>query len=100
MTIIRRHCPRPIREDPGFVYVMTAEHGGGKIGMSTDPTRRCKVVNRNKAIKAVVVFQRHFADHQDAERLTHIALAKWRLSGEWYSCPVETAVAAVEALPA
>ncbi|TIR86442.1 MAG: GIY-YIG nuclease family protein [Mesorhizobium sp.] len=95
MTIIRKHGPRPVREDRAFVYVMTAEHGG----VSTDPTRRCKAVNRNKAIKAVVVFQRHFADHQDAERLTHIALAKWHLSGEWYSCPVETAVAAVEALP-
>lgn len=80
------------------MYVMTAEHGGIKIGMSTDPSRRCKAINRGKEIGAVVVFQRHFFEHQYAERRVHAALSKWRLSGEWYSCPVADAIAVVEAL--
>jgi hypothetical protein len=100
MGILRIRGPKVDRDDPGFVYLMAAEHGGVKVGMSTDPDRRCIEVNRKKTINAKVVFKRFFADYQLAEQRAHSALRNWRLSNEWYSCPASVAIAAIEGLPA
>jgi hypothetical protein len=84
----------------GFVYVLAAQHGGIKVGCSTDPQRRLISINRNKSINAKIIHTREFADYERAEYLAHSLLSKYCLSREWFSCSPETAIAAVNSIGA
>lgn len=79
----------------GFVYAMKARHGGIKIGCTTDVGRRMIELNRNRDIGLVLIAVAFSTRYEAAERRAQIALAPYRIAGEWFSCPDEKAIAAV-----
>ena len=79
----------------GFVYAMKAQHGGIKIGSTTDVGRRMIDLSRNRDIGLVLIAVAFSTRYEAAERRAQIALAPYRLSGEWFSCRDEAAIAAV-----
>lgn len=111
MTIIRKHAPTPptgvrgptvtmiaSRLNPGYVYIMAARNGGLKIGASIDPERRKQTINRGKRIDAEIIYTRAFNYHVVAERAAQAELRAWRLSGEWFGCTPDVAIALIDQL--
>ncbi|WP_352970943.1 GIY-YIG nuclease family protein [Mesorhizobium sp. M1334] len=79
-----------------FIYIATAEHGGLKVGYSTNPVRRLVAINRRRHIGAKIAHVVETDHPQQCEFLAHRALKTYRLDGEWFSCPLAVAIEAVE----
>lgn len=81
------------------VYVMVSADGLTKIGISKAPTQRRRGLQSANAHRLRLYFQikprdrSAFQVEQEAMRL----LARWRKSGEWFTCRPQMARAAVEA---
>lgn len=96
MAFIQGVGPDYPRNCAGYVYVLAARYGGVKVGRSTQPEVRAKTINARKTIEAKIVHVAYFANCDLAEQRAHSRLSKWRLSNEWFSCPVSVAIAAVD----
>jgi T5orf172 domain len=86
------------RMEGGFIYVIKGEHGLLKIGVSTNPNAQLSQLRKAWPYQLSFEYVGALANFgYDLERATHDILAKHRLEGEWFDCPPEVAVAAINA---
>ena len=82
-----------------FVYVIKGEHNRCKIGISSNPTARITQLRTASPFPLSFAFLGATSgnDGSAIEREAHALIDRYRKSGEWFDCPVELAVAAVNA---
>jgi hypothetical protein len=97
LSELSRSRPSPRRQLEGsFVYVVQADNGTIKIGISTNPTARLAQLQRSAPAHLSLAYVGALRSTGYAvEAEAHRTLASYRQSGEWFSCPAEMAVAAV-----
>ena len=89
--------PSPETLGGSFVYVIRGDHNRCKIGISSNPTARLAQLRTASPFPLSFAFV-GVTDHTDGsaiEREAHALLDRFRVEGEWFDCPVELAVAAV-----
>jgi hypothetical protein len=82
-----------------FIYVIRGDQGHCKIGKTGDPTSRLSELNTASAFPLSYAFI-GVVESNDAsrvERAAHDLLDRYRVNGEWFNCPAELAVGAVNA---
>lgn len=79
-----------------FVYVMQAENGLVKVGMSQDPAKRQKTLEGRLGWRIDLVETFPVQDPRLVEKLAHFELGAYWVEGEWFGAPVEVAVEAVK----
>lgn len=91
--------PEPARQT--CVYLARCgEHV--KVGVAHDPVQRMRELNTGTPVEAVLVFERWFATRKIARSIEgrmHRRLQRHHARGEWFKIDLETARAALEALP-
>jgi hypothetical protein len=82
-----------------FIYVIRAHDTRHKVGIAVAPERRLKELQTGSGDVLSIVVKRDVGKYLAArvERAAHLALAKFRLAGEWFSVSAEEASDAVEA---
>ena len=80
----------------GFVYAIMDNRGRYKLGCSTDPLSRLANLQTAHAdsleITYCVALPR---DYERVEKTAHDILAAYRVGGEWFSCPLDSVIAAI-----
>lgn len=99
---LRYWMMRPLRRGPsignrgGFIYVLRADAGRRKIGISCDPNRR--ISELQTAHPLPLTFEYIGALNCDGfaiEDGAHSILARYHMNGDWFSCPLDIAIAAI-----
>ena len=81
-----------------WVYVISGEGHGTKVGRSAKPRKRLKDLQASTPIRLRLEFlHRCGADARKIERETHRLLAPCKIKGEWFDCGRAVANLAVEA---
>lgn len=83
---------------PAYIYVMGYDRGGPlKVGRAVDPAARRRELQTgsHRELKIFLAVMCGVPTMVEIERLSHLGLAKQRISGEWFDVPVETAIAAI-----
>lgn len=81
--------------DASFVYVIGAESGPRKIGMSADPSRRAALLQTGSPYPLAVL---HAVRHERAaavEAYAHRLLRQHSTAGEWFDVTTDAAVDAI-----
>jgi hypothetical protein len=91
--------PSPRRQLQGnFIYIVQADNGMVKIGISTNPSARLAQLRTASAVPLAIAYVGALRCNGYAiEAEAHRTLADYRLEGEWFNCPVGMAVAAIGA---
>jgi hypothetical protein len=97
---LTRSRPLPRRQSRqlsgSFIYVIKADDGLVKIGVSVNPSIRLAQLQRTSAASLALVYVGALRSTGYAiEAEAHHTLASYRQSGEWFRCPVEAAIAAI-----
>jgi hypothetical protein len=92
-------APSPIHPSRGgFVYIISGAHGHLKIGSSENPNRRLAELKTGSPFALAITYAGALrCDGHAIEVAAHETLARYRLEGEWFNCPVDMAVAAIGA---
>ena len=69
---------------PGYVYLIAADNGTYKIGVSVDPKRRVKKMGINLPYELEVVHTIPTEDMLATEKALHALFADKRVGGEWF----------------
>jgi hypothetical protein len=86
------------RLEGSFIYVIRADNGLIKIGISTNPSARLAQLRTASAAHLAIAYVGALRCNGYAvEAETHRTLAQYRLEGDWFRCPADTAVAAIGA---
>lgn len=96
-TVADRQRPSPEALGGSFVYVIRGDHHRCKIGISSNPNARLAQLRTASAFPLSFAFV-GVTDRTDGsaiEREAHTLLDRYRVAGEWFDCPVELAIAAV-----
>jgi T5orf172 domain len=81
-----------------FIYVVQADNGMLKIGVSTNPGARLAQLRASSPFKLSFAYMGALrCDGYAMEAAAHETLSRHRLGGEWFNCPVDMAVAAIGA---
>jgi Meiotically Up-regulated Gene 113 (MUG113) protein len=81
-----------------FIYVVQADNGMLKIGVSTNPSARLAQLRTASPFKLSLAYMGALrCDGYAVEAAAHETLSRHRLEGEWFNCPPEAAVAAISA---
>jgi hypothetical protein len=78
-----------------LIYVIQSEAGPVKVGTSRKPHTRLFVLTRQQPYDAHIAWLARHPAELIVEEITHRKLARYRLRGEWFNVPVETAIAAL-----
>jgi T5orf172 domain len=79
-----------------FIYVIKGDNMV-KVGVSTNPRARCLALQTGSAYPLEIVFAAPVRNAYAVESLAHDLLGstRIRISGEWFGCSSETAIAAI-----
>ena len=82
---------------PAFVYVTRADHGRCKIGITNNPNSRLLQLSTASAfpLSFTYIGVAESGDSSNVEREAHAILDRYRVNGEWFDCPPELAIAAI-----
>jgi hypothetical protein len=81
-----------------FIYVIRGDHGLIKIGVSVNPSARLAQLRTASPSALSFVYMGALRSNGYAvEGEVHRTLANYRQNGEWFTCPVDMAVAAISA---
>jgi hypothetical protein len=96
---LSRSRPSPRRQLEGrFIYVIRADNGLLKIGISSNPNARLAQLQTSSPFKLSIAYVAALrCDGRTVEAAAHRTLASYRQSGEWFDCPADMAVAAIGA---
>jgi hypothetical protein len=96
---LSRSRPSPRRQLSGtFIYVIQADNGLIKVGISTNPTARLAQLRTASAVPLKIAYVAALRCNGFAvEAEAHRTLVSYRLEGEWFNCPTDMAVAAIGA---
>ena len=85
--------------DPVFVYVVRGDHSRCKIGITNNPNRRMLELSNASAfpLSFAYIGATQSGHGGGVEREAHAMLDRFRTNGEWFNCPEELAIAAVNA---
>jgi hypothetical protein len=91
--------PSPRRQLQGrFIYIVQADNGMLKIGVSTNPSARLAQLRTASAVPLAIAYVGALrCAGYTVEAEAHRTLAGYRQNGEWFNCPVDMAVAAIGA---
>jgi hypothetical protein len=90
--------PRKNASSGSFIYVVQADNGMLKIGVSTNPGARLAQLRTSSPFKLSFAYMGALrCDGYAIEAAAHETLSRHRLEGEWFNCPVDMAVAAIGA---
>jgi hypothetical protein len=90
--------PRKSASSGSFIYVVQADNGMLKIGVSTNPSARLAQLCTASPFKLSLAYVGALrCDGYAIEAAAHETLSRHRLEGEWFNCPPEAAVAAISA---
>lgn len=86
-------------ENPTYIYVIGAENGPVKIGITNNLSSRLSAIQTGCPFKAVIwfvkpIFSRDLASTH--ERAVHSVYREKRLSGEWFDIDAEQGIEAIE----
>lgn len=79
-----------------FVYVIGADGGAHKVGISADPVSRLAALQTSTHVQLALAETWESASARTVERLAHAILSARHLSGEWFDVNKADAVAAVQ----
>jgi hypothetical protein len=96
--IVNKKAIKQLASPDGFVYVAT-DGELMKVGISRDADRRIRGLSTatGRDVTLVRAFPMRMALARNVEATVHDALDALRLKGEWFRCPVEVALEAVNA---
>lgn len=77
------------------VYLIGADDGPIKIGYGTHPRDRLTSIQSGHLRRLTILFQLQHAQARTVEARVHRALARYRISGEWFDVQKEVAIAAI-----
>jgi hypothetical protein len=98
-----RRRPSPRRRQSrqlsgSFIYVIQADNGMLKIGISSNPSARlAQLRTASPSALSFAYIAALRSDGRAVEAEAHRTLAGYRQNGEWFNCPAEMAVAAIGA---
>lgn len=69
----------------GFIYLLFADTGLYKIGLSVNPSARAKYINQTMSENVIMLHTFPAQDRYEAERRLHDLFASKRQRGEWFS---------------
>jgi hypothetical protein len=98
--LLRKPSPRsrPQQLQGRFIYIISGNHGLIKIGVSSNPSARLAQLQTASAVPLTIAYLAALRCNGYAvEAAAHETLAGYRQNGEWFSCPVDMAVAAISA---
>jgi hypothetical protein len=80
-----------------FVYVIHGQHGRTKVGCSGNPNQRLMQLRTASAfpLKLEFVGLPESDDGEKIERCVHDMLDRFRVDGEWFTCPPELCISAI-----
>lgn len=78
------------------IYIIGPESGPYKVGKTSDVSKRLAALQTANPFRLKVHFSIQEGDASGAERDAHNALAKHRLSGEWFDAPLDEIISAIE----
>ena len=82
----------------GFIYIIRNGFGHHKIGISSNPNTRVADLRTASPVRLDIVYAAALdCSGFSIEEAAHDILARYRLQGEWFNCPLEVAVAAIGA---
>ena len=86
-----------VNSRPAFVYVTRGDHGRCKIGITNNPNSRLLQLSTASAfpLSFAYIGVTKSGDGSNVEREAHAILDRYRVNGEWFDCPPELAIAAV-----
>lgn len=76
---------RGIKSNPGYVYILKADNGLYKIGMSSNPKGRIKAIRTASPVKVVLYRLFYSSNMADAEAMLHLMFEDFRVCGEWFN---------------
>ena len=87
----------PVTMEPSFIYVIGGDHGRSKIGISSNPNARMAQLSTASAfpLSFAYIGAAQSNNATNIEHEAHAILDRYRVNGEWFSCPTEMAIAAV-----
>jgi hypothetical protein len=102
LSELTRSRPSPrwqLRQLSGaFIYIIQADNGLVKVGVSTNPSVRLAQLQRASAAHLSLAYVGALRCNGFAvEAAAHRTLADYRFEGEWFNCPPDMAVAAIAA---
>jgi hypothetical protein len=81
-----------------FIYIVQADNGMLKIGVSTNPSARLAQLRTASAVPLTIAYVGALrCDGYTVEAEAHRTLAGYCQNGEWFNCPVDMAVPAIAA---
>lgn len=87
----RRHQGRG-----GFIYIIRNGFGHHKIGVSANPNSRVAELQTGSPVRLDIIYAAALdCSGYAIEEMAHEILARYRLKGEWFNCPLDIAVAAI-----
>lgn len=78
------------------VYVMVAESGRVKVGISRNPEKRRRELELSSGGQVKLVHSQEHENARDVEREVHTTLRKKRIFGEWFDVCSGEAIEAIE----
>jgi hypothetical protein len=96
--LFQKPKPRKNTCSGGFIYVIQADNGMLKIGVSTNPSARLAQLRTSSPFKLTFAYMGALrCSGYAVEAEAHRTLAGYRQNGEWFNCPADMAVAAIGA---
>lgn len=87
-----------VTSETGFVYVIAGDHGRVKVGSSLDPMSRIATLQTGSPFPLRIPYcAAAGVNYEAVEKEAHSILAPHNSQGEWFSVPVDMAVAAINA---
>lgn len=99
--------PLPVQQNSGaaatpdigkpFVYVIHGQHGRTKVGCSGNPNKRLHDLRTASAFQLKLEFV-GLPESDDGEKIEHCVhdmLDRFRVDGEWFTCPPELCISAI-----
>jgi len=86
-------CQKDSQSKPSQVYFIRGDKTNSfKVGISSDPRARLKAMQVGSPVKLLLTRAVEVQNPESVEKELHLAFAKYRIHGEWFSMPWKEAV--------